>query len=166
MLDNPDLLKFVFGRLTLEAIPYLALPLMARLREAGWCVGDNEPYSGELEGDTMSQHGTGRGLPHVLIEIRQDLIADAAGMTDRADSAYSATVKNTAAGGAAPETWIRAAEAYAGFLARHGHKDKALVRFDREGKRVVLAGSFKGNVFNSPNDIAIARDANMFAHAA
>jgi predicted N-formylglutamate amidohydrolase len=53
----------------------IALPLMARLRAAGWCVGDNEPYSGELEGDTMSQHGTGRGLPHVLIEIRQDLIA-------------------------------------------------------------------------------------------
>lgn len=53
----------------------IALPLMARLRAAGWCVGDNEPYSGELEGDTMSRHGTGRGLPHVLIEIRQDLIA-------------------------------------------------------------------------------------------
>lgn len=53
----------------------IALPLMARLRAAGWCVGDNEPYSGELEGDTMSQHGTGRGLPHVLIEVRQDLIA-------------------------------------------------------------------------------------------
>lgn len=52
----------------------IALPLMARLRDAGWCVGDNEPYSGELEGDTMSQHGTGRGLPHVLIEVRQDLI--------------------------------------------------------------------------------------------
>ena len=52
----------------------VALPLMARLRDAGWCVGDNEPYSGELEGDTMSRHGTGRGLPHVLIEIRQDLI--------------------------------------------------------------------------------------------
>ena len=53
----------------------IAVPLMARLRAAGYCVGDNEPYSGELEGDTMSRHGTGRGLPHVLIEIRQDLIA-------------------------------------------------------------------------------------------
>ena len=41
----------------------------------GYCVGDNEPYSGELEGDTMSRHGTGRGLAHVLIELRQDLIA-------------------------------------------------------------------------------------------
>jgi predicted N-formylglutamate amidohydrolase len=53
----------------------LAGPLLERLRAEGYCVGDNEPYSGELEGDTMSRHGTGRGLPHVLIELRQDLIA-------------------------------------------------------------------------------------------
>jgi predicted N-formylglutamate amidohydrolase len=52
----------------------IALPLMARLRAEGLCVGDNEPYSGQLEGDTMSRHGTGRNLPHVLIELRQDLI--------------------------------------------------------------------------------------------
>lgn len=53
----------------------LADPLMARLNQAGFAVGDNEPYSGALEGDTLYQHGTCRGLPHVLIEIRQDLIA-------------------------------------------------------------------------------------------
>jgi predicted N-formylglutamate amidohydrolase len=53
----------------------LAAPLMARLSEAGLIVGDNEPYSGALEGDTLYRHGTLRGLPHVLIEIRQDLIA-------------------------------------------------------------------------------------------
>ena len=53
----------------------LSAPLMARLAEAGLCVGDNEPYSGALEGDTLYQHGTLRGLPHVLIEIRQDLIS-------------------------------------------------------------------------------------------
>lgn len=53
----------------------IAQPLIARLRDEGLCVGDNEPYSGELEGDTMSRHGTRRGLPHVLIEVRQDLIA-------------------------------------------------------------------------------------------
>jgi len=52
----------------------LAVPLMARLSEAGFIVGDNEPYTGALEGDTLYQHGTLRGLPHVLIEIRQDLI--------------------------------------------------------------------------------------------
>jgi predicted N-formylglutamate amidohydrolase len=53
----------------------LAAPLMSRLGEAGFTVGDNEPYSGALEGDTLYQHGTLRGLPHALIEIRQDLIA-------------------------------------------------------------------------------------------
>ena len=53
----------------------LADPLMRRLNEAGFTVGDNEPYSGALEGDTLYQHGTLRGLPHALIEIRQDLIA-------------------------------------------------------------------------------------------
>lgn len=42
-------------------------------------VGDNEPYHGALEGDCMWQHGTNRGLPHALIEIRQDLIATATG---------------------------------------------------------------------------------------
>ena len=53
----------------------LSAPLMMRLAEAGFTVGDNEPYTGALEGDTLYQHGTLRGLPHVLIEIRQDLIA-------------------------------------------------------------------------------------------
>ena len=53
----------------------LSAPLMARLEQAGFTVGDNEPYTGALEGDSLNQHGTRRGLPHVLIEIRQDLIA-------------------------------------------------------------------------------------------
>jgi predicted N-formylglutamate amidohydrolase len=52
----------------------LAVPLMARLAEAGFTVGDNEPYTGALDGDTLNIHGTRRGLPHVLIEMRQDLI--------------------------------------------------------------------------------------------
>ncbi|HEY5347514.1 MAG TPA: N-formylglutamate amidohydrolase [Rhizomicrobium sp.] len=54
----------------------LALPLMRILRGSGFAVGDNEPYSGALENDTLNRHGTKNGLPHVLIEIRQDLIAD------------------------------------------------------------------------------------------
>lgn len=54
----------------------LARPMIERLTKAGFKVGDNEPYSGELENDCLYQHGTMLGLPHVLIEIRQDLIAD------------------------------------------------------------------------------------------
>jgi predicted N-formylglutamate amidohydrolase len=45
-------------------------------------VGDNEPYHGALEGDTLNTHGTKPGLPHVLIEIRQDLIAAKSGVDE------------------------------------------------------------------------------------
>ena len=58
----------------------LALPLLARLRaEPDLCVGDNQPYVGQLEGDTLSRHGTGRGLAHVLVELRHDGISTEAG---------------------------------------------------------------------------------------
>ncbi len=53
----------------------LAKPLLEGFARAGFTVGDNEPYRGELENDCMYVHGTMHGLPHVLIEIRQDLIA-------------------------------------------------------------------------------------------
>jgi predicted N-formylglutamate amidohydrolase len=59
----------------------LAAPLMAQLAKGGFIVGDNEPYTGALEGDTLNQHGTRRGLPHALIEMRQDLISDCAAAT-------------------------------------------------------------------------------------
>jgi predicted N-formylglutamate amidohydrolase len=58
----------------------LVVPLLARLRaEADLVVGNNEPYSGQLRGDCMYMHGTVRGIPHVLIEVRNDLIEDAQG---------------------------------------------------------------------------------------
>lgn len=60
----------------------LAAPLMHRLAQAGFTVGDNEPYAGALEGDTLNRHGTKRGLPHVLLEMRQDLIGDPAQAQD------------------------------------------------------------------------------------
>jgi predicted N-formylglutamate amidohydrolase len=52
----------------------LAQPLLRELAAAGFVVGDNQPYSGELESDCLHVHGTMNGFPHVLIEIRQDLI--------------------------------------------------------------------------------------------
>ncbi len=60
--------------------PRIALPLIAALRAEGdLTVGDNEPYSGALANDCMYRHGSRRGLAHGLVEIRQDLIGDAAG---------------------------------------------------------------------------------------
>jgi predicted N-formylglutamate amidohydrolase len=60
----------------------LAKPFLQGLRAQGLMVGDNEPYDGALRGDTMFDHGTLPGLPHILIEVRQDLIADAAGVSE------------------------------------------------------------------------------------
>ena len=59
------------------------------------------------------------------------LIADAAGMSEKADQIYASTLADTAAGGAAPETWMRNAQAYASFLARKGDKAKALSVLDQ-----------------------------------
>ena len=58
--------------------PRFAHLLMALLkREEGLVVGDNEPYSVTDASDyTIPVHGERRGLHHVAIEIRQDLIAD------------------------------------------------------------------------------------------
>ena len=66
----------------------LARPMIERLGGAGFLVGDNEPYSGELENDSLYRHGTMLGLPHVLIEIRQDLIG-----TDAAARSFAARLK-------------------------------------------------------------------------
>jgi predicted N-formylglutamate amidohydrolase len=52
------------------------------LAQGDLVVGDNEPYHGALEGDTLNTHGTKAGLPHALIEIRQDLIAAKSGVDE------------------------------------------------------------------------------------
>jgi predicted N-formylglutamate amidohydrolase len=49
-------------------------------REAGLVIADNEPYRVSDETDyTIPRHGEARGLPHVEIEIRQDLVTESAG---------------------------------------------------------------------------------------
>ena len=64
----------------------LAAPLLAALRaEPGLVVGDNAPYTGRLKNDCLYRHGTARGLPHALIEIRQDLIGSDAGQIEWAE---------------------------------------------------------------------------------
>jgi predicted N-formylglutamate amidohydrolase len=61
--------------------PRFAHSLLELLRsEHGLVVGDNEPYSLSDETDyTIPIHGEQRGLDHVEIEIRQDLVTDEAG---------------------------------------------------------------------------------------
>ena len=64
----------------------LSDPILGRLRaQPDLCVGDNEPYSGALKGDTMDRHALGPGLLHTLIEVRNDLIETEAGQHAWAD---------------------------------------------------------------------------------
>lgn len=61
----------------------LVKPMLDCLRkETDFSIGDNEPYSGKLQGDSMYRHGTSRGLAHALIEIRQDQIRDHEGQEE------------------------------------------------------------------------------------
>jgi predicted N-formylglutamate amidohydrolase len=57
--------------------PRLPVPLLEALRAMpDLIVGDNEPYSGKHPHDfTIDYHAEEAGLPHVSIEIRQDLIS-------------------------------------------------------------------------------------------
>jgi predicted N-formylglutamate amidohydrolase len=62
----------------------VAAPLLALLRReddlGDLRVGDNQPYAVTDTSDfSINHHGDRRGLPHVELEIRQDLIADDAG---------------------------------------------------------------------------------------
>jgi predicted N-formylglutamate amidohydrolase len=60
------------------------LPLLRA--DANLIVGDNLPYAmSDLTDYTLPHHGEARAIPHVGIEIRQDLIQDAAGQAAWAD---------------------------------------------------------------------------------
>jgi predicted N-formylglutamate amidohydrolase len=51
-------------------------------REAGLIVADNQPYFVSDATDySIPRHGEARGLPHVEIEIRQDLVSDETGQS-------------------------------------------------------------------------------------
>lgn len=51
--------------------------LIARLRaERDLVVGENEPYTGYLPGDSIDRHATAHGTPNALVELRNDLIGD------------------------------------------------------------------------------------------
>ncbi|MBT8086027.1 MAG: N-formylglutamate amidohydrolase [Woeseia sp.] len=61
--------------------------LIPALREAGFNVGDNEPYSGRAPQDyTLDHHAEAAGLQHAGVEVRQDLIAHSDGVLKMADA--------------------------------------------------------------------------------
>jgi predicted N-formylglutamate amidohydrolase len=83
----------------------LAVELLRRLRqEPGLVIGDNEPYSvGDTTDYTLPEHGERRGLLHVGIELRQDLIAAAAGQSEWAERLARALVSIAGSG----DSWCK-----------------------------------------------------------
>jgi tetratricopeptide (TPR) repeat protein len=79
----------------------------------------------------------------LFVNYHKALIAEQAGDSEAALAAYETIMGNPAAAGAAPETFLRASEAYAGYLARTGEKEKALEVLDQSDElypgRVQLA---------------------------
>ena len=65
----------------------LAEPWLAELRrDSGLVIGDNEPYRVTDGGDsTIPVHGERRGIPSVLIELRQDLVGSPEGALEWAE---------------------------------------------------------------------------------
>ena len=62
---------------------FAALVLEALRGDDGLVVGDNQPYFVSDETDyTIPRHAEARGLLHVEIEVRQDLVGDAAGQAE------------------------------------------------------------------------------------
>lgn len=54
----------------------IAIPM---LEAAGLMVGDQLPYSGKVLNATMNRHAEANGIPYLGVEMRQDLVSDAAG---------------------------------------------------------------------------------------
>ena len=49
--------------------------IITEMKQRKLKIGDNEPYKGNLIGDTMHKHGLKNNLHHTLIEIRNDLLS-------------------------------------------------------------------------------------------
>ena len=83
----------------------LATELLQRLRaEENLVIGDNEPYAvGDSTDYTIPVHGERRGLPHVGIELRQDLVATAAGQSEWAERLARALVSIAGSG----DSWCK-----------------------------------------------------------
>lgn len=60
----------------------IAIPM---LEAEGLIVGDQLPYSGHVLNYTMNHHAETEGRPYLGVEIRQDLIGDAAGQAEWAE---------------------------------------------------------------------------------
>ena len=64
----------------------LSLPLLHSLRTGtDLCIGENQPYNGHLPGDSIDRHALQPRRQHTMIEVRNDLIAEAPAQSEWAE---------------------------------------------------------------------------------
>lgn len=142
---------------------FLSLALVATNALAASC---GAPPSGMLQAERVAAVTTSRAEPGLFegpVWIKDALyfsdFSFAKGFPSRvrklaADGKLGTAIEDSGSNGLAVDA--------AGRLVLASHKDKALVRHEPDGQAVRLAAGFKGNVFNSPNDIAIAGDGTIY----
>lgn len=163
MPTQPQILLEHFSSVRLTRLACATLALAATNALAASC---GAPPSGELKAERVAAATPSRAEPGLYegpVWIGDALyfsdFSFARGFPSRvrklaADGAVSTFIEDSGSNGLAVDA--------GGRLVVASHKDKALLRHDGDGKRVVLAGRFRGEVFNSPNDIAIARDGTIY----
>jgi predicted N-formylglutamate amidohydrolase len=118
----------------------LAKPLLDSFyAEGDLIVGDNEPYAGQLEGDCLWQHGAQRGLANAIVEIRQDLIRDAAGQQAWARR-LCRIVEKILEGARSADTGTATVSAHA---AAPSHGDGRMTKLDRTLQTELEAAAFR-----------------------
>jgi predicted N-formylglutamate amidohydrolase len=104
----------------------VARPMVTALRAVpGLIVGDNQPYSLEIGHDfTVPEHALSRGLAHLQVEFRNDLVAAIAGAYRFADQFFAAisSIADTASWNK-PQYYLTAQDRSAGI----GHGIEKLV---------------------------------------
>ncbi|MHB8528015.1 MAG: N-formylglutamate amidohydrolase [Caulobacteraceae bacterium] len=70
-----------FGVLHRDDSPFSARMLQVMSVALGEWVGDNQPYAMDSTDNTVPLHTQGRAIDYLELEVRQDLIADAAGQS-------------------------------------------------------------------------------------
>ena len=127
----------------------LAKPLLDGFyAEGDLIVGENEPYAGQLVGDCLWQHGAQRGLANAIVEIRQDLIRDAAGQaawSRRLCRIMERVLSDAATAAPQPDAAemrkLAAASRYG--LPRHKHGDGIMTKLDKALVTELEAAGFR-----------------------
>jgi len=81
------------GILYSHADARLGPAMVAACRDNGWITGENQPYDGHLQGDSINRHALAQGRPNLLIEVRNDLIATSEGQQIWAERLASVIVQ-------------------------------------------------------------------------